>query len=460
MPKLLKTAFRGQRILWVIIALGVAARIGSALYQGNTVQPLPGVFDQVSYHNLAVRVLEGHGFSFGTGWWPATPANQPTAHWSYLYVLFLTGVYSVAGQNPLVPRLIQAVLAGILHPLIVWRISRRLFGGRVALVSAGLTSFYAYFVFYAGALVTESFCILAILWALDVATALAGSSNLRRGVTRLMPWVQLGIALGLATLFRQTILLIVPAILGWLAWRMISRGHSANEPGKNPVLAVMARVAVSVAILIAFVLPWTIRNYRAFGQFVLLNTNAGFAFFWGNHPIHGTHFVPILPGDGSEYGALIPEELHGLNEAELDRALLRRGMGFVLESPSRYVLLSVSRAKEYLKFWPSPDSGSLSNYARVLSFGLCFPFLLSGLLLILFRWTGCGYVSGRAGVSLLVLVAGLYSLLHLLIWTLVRYRLPVDAILLPFAALSMVYAWDRVLEISHISRLSLRKTVN
>ena len=182
-----------------------------------------------------------------------------------------------------------------------------------------------------------------------------------------------------------------------------------------------------------------------FGQFVLLNTNAGFAFYWGNHPVHGSTFVPILPGDGSEYGSLIPAELLNLNEAQLDRALFVRGLGFALDDPARYLTLSLSRVKEYFKFWPSAESSALSNYARSLSFGLGFPLLLAGLALAFGVLPGSKDVASHGDLSairLVSLLGALYTLVHVLTWALVRYRLPVDAITLPFMALSILHATD------------------
>jgi Dolichyl-phosphate-mannose-protein mannosyltransferase len=439
-------ALAGRHSLLIIILLGVGVRIGAALYQGNSVTSLPGVFDQISYHKLAVRVLGGHGFSFETGWWPATPANQPTAHWSFLYTLFLSATYFAFGINPLVARVIQCILTGVLQPLLAWRIGGRLFGPRVGLVSAALTAFYGYFVYYSAALVTESFYILAILWILDISTVLAASSNHPGGLKQLRPWVYLGLASGVAVLLRQVFLLIVPVVLAWICWRSICQHQSESGSWKKLVIPLLHRLVLVSTLLVASILPCTIRNYLAFGQFVLVNTNAGFAFFWGNHPSHGTQFIPILPGDGSRYGVLIPDELRTLNEAHMDRALLRRGIAFVLNDPTRYVLLSISRAGEYFKFWPSQDSGAPSNLVRVLSFGLCLPFLLSGVLIALFH-TLCREQNiephSRPAAVLLLLVSGIYGLIHLLTWTLVRYRLPIDAILMPFAALSMVsaYGW-------------------
>ncbi len=91
------------------------------------------------------------------------------------------------------------------------------------------------------------------------------------------------------------------------------------------------------------ILPFTAYNYARFGRFVLLNTNSGYAFFWGNHPIYGTHFVPILTPEMGSYQDLIPPEVRNLDEAALDQELMRRGLQFVIDDPGRYLLLSLSR---------------------------------------------------------------------------------------------------------------------
>lgn len=44
-------------------------------------------------------------------------------------------------------------------------------------------------------------------------------------------------------------------------------------------------------------------------------------------------------------------------------------------------------------------------------------------------------------LGLLYLFIAFYTLLHVLTWAMVRYRLPVDAVLLPFAALGIAEAW-------------------
>jgi hypothetical protein len=450
-------ARRGRAIprgLKLAIVVAVLLRLCSALIQGDVALPLPGVHDQVSYDALARRVLAGHGFSFETDWWPATRAGEPTAHWSYIYTLWLAAIEAVVGPHPLVARFVQAILAGILHPWLAWQLGTRTFGERAGLCAAWLSAVYFYFVYYAGALMTETFTILAILWTLQQAIGLAasdgqsgGSADRRRqGVlAAALPWATLGLAVGLAALLRQVTLLMMPIVVVWLLWARrdpAGRGEP-SKPARTAALPTPVATAgwllVSLAVVIVLILPWTVRNYQAFGRVVLLNTNAGYAFYWANHPIHGTSFIPILPSE--TYRALIPDELIDLDEASLDAALLRRGLQFVADDPARYISLSVSRTWELFKFWPSADSTVLSNIVRLSSFGIAFPFILVGLV------AGWGIVrrGGDCGRAALLLYgyAAAYTLVHLLSWALIRYRLPIDAILLLFAGFALARFWRR-----------------
>jgi hypothetical protein len=292
---------------------------------------------------------------------------------------------------------------------------------------------------------TESLYIVAILWSIDAAQRLARADADTRRDTRM--WLELGVAIAAGVLLRQVVLLMVPLVVGWVVWR---RGQLTS--GTKNVLRLTRRgsslqgVALVGGVILLAVAPWTIRNYGAFGQFVPLNTNAGFAFYWGNHPVHGSDFIPILPGDGSSYGRLIPADLRLLNEAQLDSALLRRGLGFVVADPLRYLRLSLSRSKEFLRFWPTSDSGLGANLARALSFGLCMPFFVAGVALALGgrRRPPVTAPSSDQDPTLVLAFAAGYSLIHLLTWTLVRYRLPVDAVLIPFAAFAIVRLHDEI----------------
>jgi 4-amino-4-deoxy-L-arabinose transferase-like glycosyltransferase len=424
---------RQGKILLVIIGISVLLRVVAAIYLGNQVVDLPGTADQVSYHNLALRVLQGHGFSFGVGWWPLTAANAPTAHWSYLYTIYLLVVYALFGPNPLMARLIQAVLVGVLQPYLAYLVGRQVFGQAVGLVAAAITAIYAYFIYYAACLMTESYYIIAILASFYFAFRLVPSQAVsvgdlaESGGPDLKFAIFLGLSLGAAILLRQLFLLFVPFLFLWV----ILAGRKQVVP-----------LLISGAILLLLILPATVFNYARFERFVLVNTNAGFAFFWGNHPIYGTHFQPILPS--GTYQSLIPVELRNLDEAALDQALLQRGLRFIVDDPKRYILLSISRIPPYFEFLPSPDSGTISNVSRVISFGLFLPFMLAGVVISFFHQPSPFKLRPPSRLLLLYLFMIVYTTVHLLTWTLVRYRLPVDAILIIFASLALVELARRI----------------
>ena len=407
-----------KRPLVVILAVAVILRVASALYQGDAIAALPGIHDQFSYDALAQSILVGHGYSFDRDWYPFTPAHTPTAHWSFLYPLYLAGVYVLFGSHPLAARLIQGAVSGVLSAWLLYRLGRRLFDKRVGLVTAALSAVYIYFIYYDAALVTEPFYILGVLAMLDLVLQITHQPS--RPVTQspnhpTTKWVWLGLVLGVTTLLRQSILPWVPFLLGWMLWAGWGRVRWWQP-------------LVLVAILTLFIVPWTVRNYAVYDDFVPLNSNAGYALYSANHPDHGTHFMDA-------YAAPLPPQLKGLNEAQLNSSLMIEGIRFILQDPARYLLLSLSRVLVYFKFWPSPESQPLSNVSRVLSFGLYLPFFLYGLLLSRRNWRRC---------SLLYLFGIVYSLMHILTWAMIRYRLPVDAAFMPFAALAVVDVAQRI----------------
>jgi 4-amino-4-deoxy-L-arabinose transferase-like glycosyltransferase len=426
---------RGNVPLGMVILFSVIFRLISAMLQGDSVQPLPGVHDQLSYDALAQRVVAGYGFSFGVDWWPATKAGQPTAFWSYLYTLYLTAIYQLCGHHPLAARLLQALFVGILQPWLTWRIGARLFGVRTATIAAIWSAVYGYFVYYAGSLITESFYILSVLWVIDVSTRMAMTSS----SPQLRMWLELGCAVAAASLLRQAFFLFIPVLLVWLLWR--AKGTGELNWGWHPALVGLSVFLFTLALLIA---PWSLRNLRAFNRFVLLNTNAGISFYWANHHIHGTSFTPVLPEYGTSYRNLIPPGFRQLDEAQLDRQLLRSAIVDIVEDPGRYVLLSLSRVEEFFKFWPSSHSSLLGNIVRTLSFGILLPLTIVGLCqssLLLWREVRItSFDSSRhmtpttISKCLPLAFCVTYTAIHVLTWTLVRYRVPIDSVLVLYAS--------------------------
>lgn len=423
-----------QQILVFIIFTATLLRVINALLLGNEVTVLPGIFDQISYDSLAQRVVDGYGFSFAEEHWPVTRANEPTAHWSFLYTLYLTAIYGVFGHQPVIARILQASIVGCLQTYLIYLVAEKIFSKSIGLIAAGISAGYMYFIYYGGALMTEPFYITAILLSLFLAMQTAETDNAQRNIKL---GLALGIAIGITVLLRQVFLLFVPFLFIWI-WIARFKRHL-----KLPVISTV----LSLSLVILCILPISLYNQSRFGRFVLLNTNSGYAFFFGNHPYYGTQFVPILHSE--VYLSFIPSELRSLDEAALDQALLQRGMQFVFDDPARYILLSISRIPAYFMFWPSPDSTWVSNISRVGSFGIILPFMVYGLVLSLRKKrpeSGNHLLSlFTSHIGLLLLFAVIYTSVHLLTWALIRYRLPIDAVLLPFAAYAVADIFERLL---------------
>jgi 4-amino-4-deoxy-L-arabinose transferase-like glycosyltransferase len=395
---------KSKNLLILILLSAVLLRLLSAFYMGDQVIVLPGIQDQVSYDALARSLLAGEGYSFPKKWYPFTPANTPTAHWSFIYPLYLAGIYALTGYHPLVARLVQGVVGGMLICFLIYLIGRRVADENTGLVGAALAAIYGYFIYYNAALMTETFSIVLVLLTLYL------SIELKENPTPLR-WVGLGFSLGLAALLRQTVLLFVPFLLFWLFLELRVRSRH------------LWYYAIPIVVITLMIAPWTIRNYMVYGQLLPLNSNAGYALYASNHPHLGTDWR------NEEIVVPIPQELIGQNEAELNDALSRKGVEFILSDPQRYFWLTLDKTLEYFRFWPSNESSRISNLNRVLSFGLYLPFMVLGLGLSVSRW--------RNFIPLYLFMV-IHTGIHLLSWPSPRYRLPVDAVLMVFAGIALI----------------------
>ncbi len=144
-----------------------------------------------------------------------------------------------------------------------------------------------------------------------------------------------------------------------------------------------------------------------------------------------------MPAEMGNYLEMLPIELKGLDEAALDSELLKRGLSFVRENPGQYALLSLSRVPILFEFLPSKDSSLISNVTRVTSFGFAMPFMIFGIWLSLKSLIKSKSNFFDSPICPILGFGIIYSGIHILTWSLVRYRLPIDALFLVFASLSL-----------------------
>jgi hypothetical protein len=174
----------------------------------------------------------------------------------------------------------------------------------------------------------------------------------------------------------------------------------------------LVRGALALAVCVAALAPWWVRNWQVLGAFVPLSTDGGGALYEGNSP-------------NATGGPAVPETvrarlrgLEGLDELERDRLLAGEARSWIRANPGRFVQLA---AVKFARTWsPVPNeprhrrwyqlAASAADWAAVL--------LLAGAGLCL-----AGREARARALWCLVPVAAVV-LGHVLVIGSVRYRLP------------------------------------
>ena len=89
----------------------------------------------------------------------------------------------------------------------------------------------------------------------------------------LLPWAGYGALWVTGVLINPSILSLFPFFLAWLIWE----ARKVEIPWAKPV-------AVALLIFTIGLVPWTVRNYRVFGKFIVLRSNFGLELWLGNNP--------------------------------------------------------------------------------------------------------------------------------------------------------------------------------
>jgi len=235
------------------------------------------ILDEAVNHHWALEVARGEG-------WGELPFFRAP-----LYPWFLGLVYRVLGESPAGARLVQALLSSVTC-LLVWWIARRTFSPLAGWCAGVLAATYWPWVYFDAELQDVPlglFCNLAALAALVTWTP-----------RRRQLWLPAaaGLLLGLSAITRPTVLVVLPAVAGWLWWQA-GRADEARWRRRwwAPVL-----LAAGVA---AAVLPVTALNRWVGGDVVLVASQGGMNFYIGNHPGSDGHSARF-PGARADWESL------------------------------------------------------------------------------------------------------------------------------------------------------------
>jgi 4-amino-4-deoxy-L-arabinose transferase-like glycosyltransferase len=321
---------------------------------------------------------------------------------------------------PLYPLLIAVVgdgwgqkLADLALSLIsvwlVYAIALRIYRDEaIARIAALFCAIWPHFVFFAAAGLTETLFI-----ALVLAAFLCGYDR-RYGLA--------SVFLVLAILTRPAIDFLAPILIA-----VFSIGVHRESLGRAA-----KRVATYFIVYVALMAPWWVHNYARYGEFVRLDLAGGVVLYTGNNPLNKS-------GGGITAKDV---DFSGLPDSKFpvqrDQAALHAAIKFIKADPWHFVAMMPVKFARLWRPWPYTDEyhNPLIVLVSVVSAVPTFIFALAGLALTL-RSHFARLLPCLAYVAYLTLV-------HVVTFGSVRYRVPLEPFVLIFAAAGLVELLRRV----------------
>jgi 4-amino-4-deoxy-L-arabinose transferase-like glycosyltransferase len=404
------------------IAVGVALRLAFGLLYW-TGQPL--THDEREYLALAANVAHGRGFTaelpdettpgtvqrFGRA--PGYPVALAPLTW-------LDADLRAGRLPPSVPaavKIAQALLGGLGIALLAAIVGRGA-GPRAAGAAAWIAALFPPLIWMPAYALSEQ--VYSII-ALACAWWLAPSPSPRRASApgtpiAPAPLVLAAIAAGCGALTRPVMLFFLP----FAAVLLIAQAADRRTG--------LLRAAAFVAIAIATILPWTVRNLAVHERFVLIASEGGVTFWTGNHrEAIGEGDLAANPHLKALNNAFRARHA-GLSEEALEPLYYREALGFIRDDPGWWLGLEARKLWfTWVPFGPSYRLHSARYFwtSAIALLGI-LPFAVAGL------WRA---PSGTRPAALLALAASSVAVC-LVFFPQERFRLPVvDPALVACAAL-------------------------
>lgn len=373
-----------RRILAAIIGLGFLASVSYSFF--FRIQPM---VDAKAYDNIAWDWARGLGYS-------TSAENRPGPG----YELFLGIIYRFFGHSYELVWLIQAAMLA-LSAWLVFKISKLALGVNwhplAGLAAAALVAFSPDLITISSMLMVETLFIFLMT---------AGSYFfLRAFQNKSVSWLILAaVFIAGSVLTRSNILFLVVPLVGFLFYK--KRYKDA---------------ALFLAVFLLCLVPWTVRNYKVYGEFRPFN--AASAIVWvGNNPIStgelGSYPLPDGYGDFSK-----------MSQVEIDRALRRAGTDYVLANPVDFLKKTFWRTSIYFSFarpfafWPHLQG--IWRLGTVIASGLysivVFVLGLAGFAAVVFKRSVFAQ-TGFLTLLFLMFLAAPFPIIFLIVET--RYRFP------------------------------------
>jgi len=393
-------------------------------------QPIISILlgDAESYDAWAQEIVD-------KGW-----IGDRTFYQAPFYPYFLALLYTIGGRDFILVRIAQ-ILIGSASCVLLASAGARFFNQKTGLVAGGLLALYAPAVFFDLLLqkaILGMFFMCLLLFLLSRTTGQPGSQ--RQPGT----WLLIGVCLACFALVRENALILIPAVGVWMIMAFRSDGWQQ---------VFVKGLLLGVGLCLVF-LPVTMRNYVVGGEFVLTTSQLGPNFYIGNNSAATGFYEPLVEGhsdwkfersDAKELAeAALGEEL---TPNQVSDYWLGEAIKDMRDNPLGWLKLM---GKKWLLVWNSTETGDsesiyahyrfsrlLSLLGQVFQFGVLLPVAILGICL---SWRNRKHVWGL--VWLWMCFAGSVALFFVF----ARYRHPMNAITLLFAASGLTCACQLFVE--------------
>jgi 4-amino-4-deoxy-L-arabinose transferase-like glycosyltransferase len=338
--------------------------------------------------------------------WMRTPAFYQDPLYPYLIAV----IYRLCGDD--VRYVVAAQMAiGVLMNVLIWSLTRRMFGDAVAVCAAVLTLLYAPFIFYESLLLRDSLVAVAglmLVWVADRAVRNRSSRD----------FAMLGAALGLACLLKST---FAVAIAGVAIGLLVAAAR--RVPITRPALASACGLGIVLTPLIA-------RNVAVGAPAVGLATSGPMTFVSANESTVRPEFgFNVNPSTLASFLGRTDGDWHAAYAAALG------------PQPAGEIARLVWRKWTAVWHWVEIPNNDTFYYFRLqlpvlealpITWWACAPLALLGLTIGLRRWRQAWLLYSLVALSTTPLIV---------FYVLGRFRIALVAATLPFAALAIVDTW-------------------
>jgi 4-amino-4-deoxy-L-arabinose transferase-like glycosyltransferase len=387
-----------KNLIYIVLTVAFIVRLGYVLTLGEKLY----WEDEYDYSALGQSLAEGRGY--------VNAAGEATAFRPVGYPLLLAALYEAGLQQPSELRLAQVVL-GVIGVWLVYLLALMSMPRLFAVLAALYAALYPYFIFMTGTL-------LASLWF--SVTLLAFVYLFMQGEQKGSLWLfgMSGIFLGISALSVTTAVVLAPAAFLWLIFKK-----------KDSLRSILRFAAVFSAACFLIIAPWMLRNWQKLGV-VQLSTNGGRNLWLGNNPAS-----TINTGSDIPMPADLQARIEAASEVEADHIYSAEAKSFIFANPKRFILLSLKKGAALWRFDPSPTTAGYStdprtdDWVSVLSYT---PILLLAIVAFFLAQH-----PQKREMLLWILFFALFTAVHAVYISKVRFRLPLDHFLIVMAGFAV-----------------------